>query len=491
MPNCVGCGAAAAIDGDPTTAWQTPFTDVRGQSLTYDLDAPLTFDRLDLTVFADGRHSVPRRLRLEVDGAVRELTLPEIGDQAGENATVTVPLTFEPVTGSRVRVVVDDIREATTFNYYANASSLLPVAIAELGVPGLVEPASAGALEGECRTDLLTIDGEAVPVRLTGTVPDAVAGDPLAIEMSAPAVDLDAGSHEVVAAPGIDTGVQIDRLVLASDAGGEPLAVDGGQVTGLPATSPPVPEVTVVSDGRTRMRLRVDGATEPFWLVLGQSASEGWTASTDGAEVGERRLVDGYANGWLVDPDSESFEVVLEWTPQRRVWAALGLSLLGVIGCAVIVAFTWWRRRGGKLSAVTAPDPDDRAHEARVAAGRAGSASLATRTRAGAARCGIAGRSGSDAMGGSRRRAVRRLRPTLTRGPARPAPRTADVGRTGRRLHRVEPAPLRHPARLRVADPLPRARTLAWTALLLAVAAAIVDLLKNKDDASLSRKDYG
>ncbi len=214
------------------------------------------------------------------------------------------------------------------------------------------------------------------------------------------------------------------------------------------------PTSTVVDDGRTRMRVRVDGATEPFWLVLGQSASEGWTASTDGAQVGERRLVAGYANGWLMDPDSESFEVVLEWTPQRRVWAALGLSLLGVIGCAVVVGFTWWRRRG-KLAAATAPDADDARTQTRVAACGTVAVGLAACAGSGPARRRCVGRSGRDAVGRARRRRVGRVRPTIAGRPPRSASCTAGTGRVDRRVHRVEPTPLRHPARLRMADPVP------------------------------------
>ena len=48
-------GAAAAIDGDPATAWQTPETVVQGHSLTGTAPQPVTVDHLDLTVFADGR----------------------------------------------------------------------------------------------------------------------------------------------------------------------------------------------------------------------------------------------------------------------------------------------------------------------------------------------------------------------------------------------------------------------------------------------------
>ncbi len=185
------------------------------------------------------------------------------------------------------------------------------------------------------------------------TVEPCDPADPAAV----PTLRLGAGRHVVSAAPGIDTGVHLDRLVLASDAGGTAGSVADGRVTDRP-TAPPTPHVEVVHDGRTRMRVHVEGADEPFWLVLGQSENAGWHATTSGAAVGPRRLVDGFANGWRVDPKSRSFDVVLQWTPQRNVWASLWISFAAGLACVGIMIFTWWRRRAA-LALVTAPDPAD------------------------------------------------------------------------------------------------------------------------------------
>ena len=104
-------------------------------------------------------------------------------------------------------------------------------------------------------------------------------------------------------------------------------------MTGLGTTPPAAPTVTMVHNGPTRMRVHVSGADEPFWLVLGQSQSPGWKARVvQGGDLGPSQLVDGYANGWLVRPDRASFDVVLEWTPQRQVWAAIWISLLAALG---------------------------------------------------------------------------------------------------------------------------------------------------------------
>ncbi|MGQ0433344.1 MAG: hypothetical protein ACT452_13150, partial [Microthrixaceae bacterium] len=81
---------------------------------------------------------------------------------------------------------------------------------------------------------------------------------------------------------------------------------------------------------------------EPFWLVLAESSNAGWTAQVGGATVGERQLVDGYANGWLVTPArSGTLSITLRWGPQRLVWVGFAVSALAVLACATVL----WRTR--------------------------------------------------------------------------------------------------------------------------------------------------
>ena len=179
-----------------------------------------------------------------------------------------------------------------------------------------------------------------------------------------PTISLARGVHVIRTSEGVHTGLQLDRIVLASAAGGGALAVGDGRVTAFGDSTPAAPRITMLHNGATtRMRVHVSGATNPFWLVLGESQSNGWkaTIANDG-DLGRSRLVDGYANGWLVHPTHASFDVVLEWTPQRRVWAALWISALGALLCLAIVAGAFVRRR------VRAPsfDARERPSDARV-----------------------------------------------------------------------------------------------------------------------------
>jgi hypothetical protein len=353
LPGCLDCRASAAADGDPSTAWNTPFVGVSGQWVEFETPEPLTFDTMRLQVVADGRHSVPTQLELQVDGAVRQLALPAIRNRASENATVTVPLRFPAVTGRRIRVTVTGVRTQLATRESTADTVAAPVGLAELGIPGLRTARPPASVTGACRADLLTIDGEPFPVRVTGSTAGASGFGRLAVTAcdpsrpgSEPVVRLDAGSHEVRTASGVDRGVQLDRVVLASAAGDGPLAVAGGRVSGLGTTPLPGPKMTMVRDGDTRMRVHVSGADEPFWLVLGQSQSPGWKATIAGGDsLGPSQLVDGYANGWLVSDPPPEFDVVLEWTPQRRVWTAIWISIAAVLACIGIACVGFLRAR--------------------------------------------------------------------------------------------------------------------------------------------------
>src|SRR5205085_269138 len=175
-------------------------------------------------------------------------------------------------------------------------TSLEPAGIAELGIPGLVPSAAPARIDSGCRTDLLAVDLKPFPVRVTGPAAATVRSDALlglAVTpcdprdpARVPTLALGPGRHIVSTARGKDLAFSIDRLVLASGTSSTPIALGGGTVTSLGATpaSANTPQVTVVKQGRTSMRVHVDGATQPFWMVLGQSQSKGWKAHVVGAK---------------------------------------------------------------------------------------------------------------------------------------------------------------------------------------------------------------
>jgi hypothetical protein len=325
--------------------------------------APRTLSSLNLQLVADGRHSVPSRFTLEVDGKpLRNISVPATRDVAAENGTVSAPVHFAPVTGTNFRLVVTGVRQETTKDYFGGQPIALPVGIAEVGAPGLQVPALSGSqqLDTRCRSDLVTLDGRPVPVHLSGTVRDAQQRDGLPLALCGPAPQLSAGDHDLRTARGNVSGIDVDRLVLASAAGG-----GAGRATDPfagAARTAGSPTVQVRGDGPVSYRLHVTGAQpgQPFWLVLGQSNSPGWQATAAGlGNLGTPQVVDGYANGWLVTPKSGDFDVALSWTPQRKVWVGLGLSAIALL-VVLWLAFRPGSRRRGPQGArlVSALDPE-------------------------------------------------------------------------------------------------------------------------------------
>ncbi len=181
-------------------------------------------------------------------------------------------------------------------------------------------------------------------------------------------ITLSAGSHVIQTSARLPSGWSIDQLWLGSGANGDPAPISGtglsssgsASATGTGGTSSAVaptdagqqPSLRLDSQNRTSWRVTVDGHGQPFWLVLGQSFSSGWTATLpDGHSLGPARLVDGYATGWYVPAGrvQGSTVITMTWTPQRVVWAAITVSAAALL-VSVLVAvwperWTFWRRR--------------------------------------------------------------------------------------------------------------------------------------------------
>ena len=76
------------------------------------------------------------------------------------------------------------------------------------------------------------------------------------------------------------------------------------------------------------------------------SAPAGTSGTTSDLDYGPPRLVDGFANGWLVTPgDTGTSSFSLVWEPQRLVWMGLGASLMAALVCLLVAVRGAWRPR--------------------------------------------------------------------------------------------------------------------------------------------------
>ncbi|MCZ7531361.1 MAG: alpha-(1-_3)-arabinofuranosyltransferase [Acidimicrobiia bacterium] len=343
LPGSLESRARSAVDGDLDTRWTPGFLQNIGATVTVDLAEPTTFDSLDLQLVADGRHSVPTRIVVSAGGEERSVDVPAVEDRSGDNAVVAAPVEFAPLTGDSLTVQIDEVRPEITTDFFSQGPIELPVSIAELGL-GLGEGVGSASLDDEfletCRDDLLTVDGEEVPIRVTGARTTAEARGALSVEACDGALSLDGGTHELRTTFGRDSGFDLDRLVLASDVGGGAVPVTDGSLP-APTAPPPGPAIELTDEGRVSYDADVDAADSPFWLILGQSFNDGWEADAQGqGDLGAPTLVDGYANGWVMDAGGPR-SVAVEWVPQKLVYAGLATSFLAALACLLLA----WRGR--------------------------------------------------------------------------------------------------------------------------------------------------
>jgi arabinofuranan 3-O-arabinosyltransferase len=333
---------------------------------------------------ADGRHSVPTSVRLTACDQLaanrlcptsgsqsRTVSLPTIADGRRQNATVAVPVRFPALTGRYLTVTFTRVRLETTKDYSSRTPIALPMAIAELGIPGVRASAPPPSVPSACRSDLATIDGHPISMQLSGSTTAALDGQGLAVHLcgaDAAGITLSAGRHVLQSADGFSTGFNVDQVVLDSAPGGGAAPAPGAAlvsaapapVSAAPAPVSAAPVVHVTSATATELHLQVTGATKPFWLVLGESLDAGWQATVAGraTSLGPPTLIDGFANGWLVDPagatggtgsgaatGARTLSVTLRWTPQRTIDAALLSTAAFAALCLVLVLWPRSRRR--------------------------------------------------------------------------------------------------------------------------------------------------
>ncbi len=333
--------AAAAIDGDPATAWTTPIDATPGSSVVVPVTgAPV--GELRFRFRTDERHSVPTTLTV-ADGE-RSVQLPVAAADLAPDGTVTLPwpdeLTASP---SSIAVVIDEIEPRTADEYFSGLPQVLPVGLSELDVIG----ADGASLVAEridrdrplatlgCRDDLITLDGAPVPVRLDGTVGDLLDGAEVAASTCDSAtITLSGDEHRLETSVGAGTGLDVDRVVL-----------DGRPTRDAAEPEPTAPDVRAERRSDTEWRIEIGPSTDAAWIVLEESWSPAWEARLDGEPLGEPLLVAGASNGWLVPAGDGSRTVELVWTPQRNVRIGIVISLLAAVAILGLLATSAWRRR--------------------------------------------------------------------------------------------------------------------------------------------------
>ena len=237
LPGDLNARAVFAFDGSTKTFWGPGFDGPAqiGAWMQASLTHSVTFDHLDLKVVADGRHSLPTKIRITTNTGGDELvSVPPVHNRKAIDSVVRVPLSFPKLTGSTIRFTIEAVRQVTTINWYTQEPIVMPVGIAEIGVPGVrFTPESTSAkIPSVCTSKLLSIDGRPVWLKISGTVGAAEKLQGLTVSGCGPdakGIVLGPGTHTLDTTWGKITGWNLDRLVLDSAPGGTALSplVDG------------------------------------------------------------------------------------------------------------------------------------------------------------------------------------------------------------------------------------------------------------------------
>lgn len=330
--------ASKAFDGDLATGWRSGLNPGPGAWIGVQMPAPRSLTFESMTIVDDAHHSVPLRAHLEVDGVpLPAFDIPPAKRVPALGTRRRVDVAPITVTGSSVRLVIDRIEDRTQPDWLTSRGVGMPLEVVEARFVdsdgnALRSMPLPTTLPDTCRSGLLHVADTDVAVRLNGEPEAAERGGLLTFGPcgGSEAIRVSAAPTLIESTDGRDSGIDIDQVVVDSP------VIDAG----VPSSQ--APQLQVRRTSRVAYDLTATDARAPFWLILGQSYNSGWHLKVDGVDLGPPRLMQGYANGWWVDParfdsDDGDLEMTLRWAPQRAVWVALGISLIGALGCLILL----------------------------------------------------------------------------------------------------------------------------------------------------------
>lgn len=309
-----------AFDGDSRTSWTPTFMFQDGQWISFTTAGVQKITGFKLGIVNDGIHSVPTKMTLS--NGTQSFTFktelkPSLNASRGHVDYVTV--STPPLSGTNFRLTIDAADRVQVRDRVTGGINIPPFAIAEISVPGLQSSQTPEKFDTGCQNDLLTVDGQSIPIRISGSTEDALVQRRLDVAMCGPAFTLTAGMHRLATRDGRVSGLNIEQIALNS--------------SGIPGSANPN---LTNRGGSWKSRSTVQATLSPSdggrWVVLGQSFSGGWRATINGVDLGSPSLIDGASMGWrLPNKVDAGSTVVFDWMPQHRVWLALWLSLAGLL----------------------------------------------------------------------------------------------------------------------------------------------------------------
>ncbi len=289
----------SAVDGDQSTSWWSALGDER-PSLVVDVPEQTT----EVTLVQPA--TSPR------------ITDVEIMTPAGrsERATVDVDgrLRFDPVDGSPIVIDVVAFERLESTDRRTGRTLRLPVGVAE--VVGATPLDLDITWTSPCRDDLVLLDGQAVPIRLSGRIDELLAGDALDIEPCVDPVVLAAGPHRLETTSELETGIAIDQVVVHSS----------------PTTPASVAAPVASSSTRGTRTISVPYCSSPCIVEGFDGWNVGWSGNPQPSASGR--------NVWVFSPTDAGSVFTTSWTPQTLMWIGVALTAVTVLAALLVLLFT-------------------------------------------------------------------------------------------------------------------------------------------------------
>ncbi|MGY1753610.1 alpha-(1-_3)-arabinofuranosyltransferase domain-containing protein [Blastococcus sp. SYSU D01042] len=307
--------AAAAVDGDPATAWLAAGDD-RRPTLELTFPEPRTVDSLRVLPAAGAAAATPSAVTIDAGGLPRTLRLADDGTVA-----------FAPVVTDRLSVTFELPDDVESLDPATRWDQQLGVGIGELEVGGpnpVVAPSTPVVVECGAGPEV-RVDGALMQTGARTTLGALQTMQPLALEVceddTDPTLRIPGGEH---------------RLLARSSAA---LAIDSVSLlrVGSPAdTRPGVRTAVETSRWEAEHRtVEVGERAEEQLLVIPENTNPGWEAHLDGERL-PVVTVDGWQQGYIL-PAGAAGTVELRFAPGPDYRTALAVGL-GAALLLVLVA---------------------------------------------------------------------------------------------------------------------------------------------------------
>ncbi|MGD9705301.1 MAG: alpha-(1-_3)-arabinofuranosyltransferase family protein [Acidimicrobiia bacterium] len=213
----------------------------------------------------------------------------------------------------------------------------------------LVDVAVRGDPGSDCRSDLLTVNGEPVSLQVDNGQSSRLSDGLFAMQLCGEdPVSILAERNVVETTPPTDPPrqVTVERVVLHSEIGRDP--------SSLLVLAPPV----VSTSRQTSATVKIPDASAPLWVVQAASVSRSWSAELDGDAVAAARRANGFASAWpITQPDGQEHEVKIRFKPQRAIDIAVIVSAAGFV---LVLALALRPRRSSAAAPLQPPPGDPR-----------------------------------------------------------------------------------------------------------------------------------